>query len=184
VRAIGDALGLDRFGLWGFSGGGPFVLGAAAGLGERVTGAVVLGSPAPGLYELDPAEEYETERERMLAETPADWLARLQPRHAAFAEFAIETLNIALAESAEGWLEDDAAMAGDWGFDLAAVRAPVRIRHGRGDTAVPVERGELLASRVPRAELLVADEDGHQDVHFRYMDEDFAWLAAHASATA
>jgi pimeloyl-ACP methyl ester carboxylesterase len=180
VRAIADALGLERFGLWGFSGGGPFVLGAAAGLGERVTGAVVLASPA---FSLGVEEDYDAAREELLGQTADDWRAALAPEHAAFAEFAIETLRIALADGPEGWQEDEAAMA-DWGFELESISTPVRIRHGGADKAVPVEHGELLGSRIPGSELLVDDEDGHQAVHFRYLDEDFAWLAAQASATA
>lgn len=184
VRAIADQLGLERFGLWGWSGGGPFVLGVAAGLAERVTGAVVLASPAPGLYELDPEEDYEAARAGMLAETPADWLGRLQPEFASFADFAIATLGMALADGAEGWREDDLAMAGDWGFELERVRVPVRIRHGRADKSVAVEHGERLGSRIPGAEVLIADDDNHQATHFRHLDDDFAWLAAQTSATA
>jgi hypothetical protein len=52
------------------------------------------------------------------------------------------------------------------------------------DKAVPAEHGELLGLRIPGAELFLANDADHQAVHFRYLDEDFAWLAAHASATA
>lgn len=47
VRAIADALGIERFAVWGFSGGGPFSLACAALLPERVVAAAVLGSLAP-----------------------------------------------------------------------------------------------------------------------------------------
>lgn len=181
VRAIADALGLDRFGLWGFSGGPPFALAAAAAMPGRVTAAVVLASPA---LSLGIEEDYDAAREELLGQTADDWRAALLPEFAAFAEFAVETLRVALAEGAEGWREDELAMAGDWGYAFESIRVPVRIRHGRADKAVPVEHGELLGSRIPGAELLVADEDGHQATHFRYLDEDFAWLAAQASATA
>lgn len=47
VRTISDVLGLDRFLVWGFSGGGPHVLACAALLPDRVQAAATVGSPAP-----------------------------------------------------------------------------------------------------------------------------------------
>ena len=47
VEAIADSLGLEHFGVWGISGGGPHALGCAALLGERVVAAASLASPAP-----------------------------------------------------------------------------------------------------------------------------------------
>jgi pimeloyl-ACP methyl ester carboxylesterase len=47
VRAIADALGLDRFVTHGRSGGGPHALACAALLGDRVAAAATLASVAP-----------------------------------------------------------------------------------------------------------------------------------------
>jgi pimeloyl-ACP methyl ester carboxylesterase len=47
VRAILDALEIERAGVWGFSGGGPYVMACAALLPERFAAAGVLCSPAP-----------------------------------------------------------------------------------------------------------------------------------------
>jgi pimeloyl-ACP methyl ester carboxylesterase len=47
VRAIADALGLDRFVTHGSSGGGPHALACAALLGDRVAAAATLASVAP-----------------------------------------------------------------------------------------------------------------------------------------
>ncbi len=47
VRAIADALDIERFGLWGYSGGGPHALACAALLPDLVTAAATLGSIAP-----------------------------------------------------------------------------------------------------------------------------------------
>src|SRR5579884_771837 len=47
VRAIADQLGIERFGVWGLSGGGPYALACAALLGDRVVAAGVVGSLAP-----------------------------------------------------------------------------------------------------------------------------------------
>lgn len=47
IAAVADALEIDRFGVIGLSGGGPYVLACAHELPERVVGAVVLGGVAP-----------------------------------------------------------------------------------------------------------------------------------------
>lgn len=47
VEAILDGLGVERAGVWGFSGGGPYVMACAALLPERFAAAGVLCSPAP-----------------------------------------------------------------------------------------------------------------------------------------
>lgn len=46
-EAIADHLGLERFGTFGWSGGGPFALAAAAAMGDRVCKVGVASSPAP-----------------------------------------------------------------------------------------------------------------------------------------
>jgi pimeloyl-ACP methyl ester carboxylesterase len=47
VRAIVDALGIERFAVWGISGGGPHALACASVLSDRVVAAATLASPAP-----------------------------------------------------------------------------------------------------------------------------------------
>jgi pimeloyl-ACP methyl ester carboxylesterase len=47
VSAIANALGFDRIGVWGHSGGGPHALACAARLPELVVGVVALASWAP-----------------------------------------------------------------------------------------------------------------------------------------
>jgi pimeloyl-ACP methyl ester carboxylesterase len=47
LAAVADALNIDRFGLIGLSGGGPYVLAAAHAFPERVTAGAVLGGVAP-----------------------------------------------------------------------------------------------------------------------------------------
>jgi len=47
VATIADSLGLERFAVWGISGGGPHALGCAALLRDRVVATASLASPAP-----------------------------------------------------------------------------------------------------------------------------------------
>jgi pimeloyl-ACP methyl ester carboxylesterase len=47
TATVADALGLERFVVWGISGGGPHALACAALLPDRVAAAATIGSPAP-----------------------------------------------------------------------------------------------------------------------------------------
>jgi pimeloyl-ACP methyl ester carboxylesterase len=47
VAVVADTLGHERFAVVGLSGGGPYALACAAGLGERVTAVGLLGSVCP-----------------------------------------------------------------------------------------------------------------------------------------
>jgi pimeloyl-ACP methyl ester carboxylesterase len=47
VGAIADHLGLDRFAVWGHSGGGPHALACAALAGDRLVATAALAGPAP-----------------------------------------------------------------------------------------------------------------------------------------
>ena len=47
VRSIADALDIDRFAIWGISGGGPHALASAALLPDRLVAVASLASPAP-----------------------------------------------------------------------------------------------------------------------------------------
>lgn len=57
IEAVCDALGVERFCVWGISGGGPYALAAAALLPERVVAAATLASLAP--YDADGFDFFE-----------------------------------------------------------------------------------------------------------------------------
>lgn len=66
TAVIAEALGADRFGVWGVSGGGPHALACAALIPERLTGTAVVAGAAPydmpGLdycAGMGPANQYE-----------------------------------------------------------------------------------------------------------------------------
>lgn len=67
-----------------------------------------------------------------------------------------------------GWLDDDLALVGDWGFPLDQVGAKVTIWHGRDDLTVPLAHGEWLATHLPRAELMALPGVGHNSIVKHY----------------
>jgi pimeloyl-ACP methyl ester carboxylesterase len=89
VRAIADELGIERLGMWGFSGGGPYTLACAALLPDLVAAAAVAGSLAPwgapgldyftgmGEDNLEDMELFLSDREASRKKTHEDWEAEL-----------------------------------------------------------------------------------------------------------
>ena len=83
VASIADSMRLDRFAVWGISGGGPHALACAALLRDRVVAVASLASPAP--YKSPGLDWLKGQGEDNVAETHARWpalTARPVPRAA------------------------------------------------------------------------------------------------------
>jgi pimeloyl-ACP methyl ester carboxylesterase len=196
TSAVADALGIDRFAVVGYSHGGSHALACAALLPERVLGVASVAGLAPfgaegldwfggfgpgGAAELRAAAAGRAALEEHLAEsddgpdlTPEDEAA-LAGEWSWFFEVFDEH---ALA-GGMGFVEDDLAGVGAWGFDPADVVAPALFVHGARDRVVPASHGEWLARRVPSAELWLRPEDGHISVLDRGAAA-LAWLREQA----
>lgn len=61
----------------------------------------------------------------------------------------------------DGWIDDDFAFFGDWGFDLSRIAVPVTIWQGGRDNVIPGAHAEWLAANVPGARFHPKPEDGH-----------------------
>ncbi|MBM0234521.1 alpha/beta fold hydrolase [Micromonospora sp. STR1_7] len=82
----------------------------------------------------------------------------------------------ALRHGPEGWIDDVLAIRRGWGFDLGAIRAPVRLWHGAQDRFSPVEHSYWVASRIPRAEVEVQVGAAHFGA-VEILPRILAWLA-------
>ena len=87
-----------------------------------------------------------------------------------------EDLAEAFAQSSSAFTRDLALISGHWGFELEAVRSPVRLWHGTEDRAVPAAAGQAIAARVPGAQLTLLQGEGHFLVFERW-PEILGWLA-------
>ena len=76
-----------------------------------------------------------------------------------------------------GWVDDDLAFLGPWGFDLASIEAPTLVWYGRADVLVPPSHGDWLAANVPGCLVCVDEESGHLGVDpEREIAQNVAWL--------
>jgi pimeloyl-ACP methyl ester carboxylesterase len=81
VRELADALGIDRFALWGHSKGGSFALACAAMLPDRLVAVASLGAVAPygaeGLDWFAGVDRLNVDDFRLLTTDPVAWRRRL-----------------------------------------------------------------------------------------------------------
>jgi pimeloyl-ACP methyl ester carboxylesterase len=197
VAAIADALGIDRFGVMGHSGGGPHALACAALLPDRVAAVVCGAGSAPfgaegldwfagmapsGAASLRAAAAGRAAKERHVASgdesgpefTPADLAALAGP----WSWFA-EVVGPAVAAGPGGLIDDDLAYVAPWRFGPEQVAAPVLFLHGGRDRVIPSSHSEWLAERCPRAELRLSPDDGHISI-LTSADAALAWLRERA----
>lgn len=190
VAAIADELGIERFGVIGRSGGGPHALACAALLGDRVVRAAALASLAPcdakgldwcaGMADSnvqayhDGEENLEAELAKRAGEVrgdPESLLRFLWPElgkndRKVFGDVALRRLIAenhaeALRDNAWGWVDDVLAMRNPWGFELAAIAAPVKLWHGGDDVFSPASHTHWLGRQIPGAKVEVQPGAAH-----------------------
>jgi len=139
------------------------------------------------LYFSDPdaaRKKGQQECEQYLAATPEQVASAmstlLSPVDAAaltgdLANWLVWAMQDGLVPGDEGWWDDGVAHLAPWGFDLSAIRVPVKVWHGRQDRFVPVSHGIWLGEHIPGAETDISGEDGHLSLIGR-IGEVHAWL--------
>jgi pimeloyl-ACP methyl ester carboxylesterase len=95
---------------------------------------------------------------------------------AEFAEWGFRVMSEGAAERIEGWLEDDRALLGPWGFDPTDIRVPVLLMQGTEDLMVPPAHGRWLAERIPGVEAEISATEGHLTLLCNRVSDVHAWL--------
>ena len=83
------------------------------------------------------------------------------------------------AGGGEGWWEDWSASFTPWGFDPAAIQAPVALWHGLRDAAVPPGHSRWLAGRIPHATAHFPADQDHTNVEENNRSAAIAWVRSH-----
>jgi pimeloyl-ACP methyl ester carboxylesterase len=177
AEGVVDALGLDRFGLVGWSAGGPHALAVAAVAPEQVSRVALVGSmPPPDGVHLLPSDVRRVMRVARVAPRAAArgleaWGRKPPPptgdpaSDAAYARGRAESFRYGGL-----WLARELAYLGrPWGFELADVRAPVALWWGREDVVCPPPIAARYEQALPNATLRLVDGT-HQMIFARWRD--------------
>ena len=87
-----------------------------------------------------------------------------------FGEDLAANFREAVRTGVEGWLEDDIAFTGSWGFGLEEISVPTMIWQGSADLMVPFSHGQWLASHLPGALVHLEEGEGHLSVALGALD--------------
>jgi pimeloyl-ACP methyl ester carboxylesterase len=167
VEAVVDALALAEFAVVGYSGGAPHALAVGARLAGRVSRVACYGAIAPA-EELGLAEwtkEHGADMHEFVAALQAgeDALAPLlaeedaEARAAASPDDPIGAIILeATRDGIGGWVDDELACFGPWGFDVRDVVAPTWIWSNPSDTVTPPNHAAWLAQAIPKAFLVTS----------------------------
>jgi pimeloyl-ACP methyl ester carboxylesterase len=121
-----------------------------------------------------------------LASSPAWWMDRWGDRAGQDAAHSQEWADyLALvnrdgyADGDEGWWEDWSASFLPWGFDLAAIQAPVALWHGLHDTSPPAAHSRWLADHIPHVTAHFPPGEDHTNVEENNRSAAIAWVRSH-----
>jgi pimeloyl-ACP methyl ester carboxylesterase len=117
---------------------------------------------------------------------PESWLRQWGDRagqDAAHGQEAAEYLALIFSDGwthgDEGWWDDWSAFLSPWGFDLAAIAAPVSLWHGLADTRCPPGHSRWLAQWMPRIVTHFPEHEDHTNIEDNNRGAAFEWLRAH-----
>ena len=200
VATVADALGIDRFGIVAYSGGGPYAVACAVGLPDRVTSVGVVSGDGPaempnfrdGMGKTDalmiriarwasPVGRLAINQARRQAERAPEKFSGQFDKELSPPDVAVhgaagmrDAVRVAFLEStrhgARGIVEDYRIWSAPTGLDYTAVRCPVRIWHGDADAVVPVQHARYVAGLIPGAELELMPGIGHLHTAARWHD--------------
>jgi RNA polymerase sigma factor (sigma-70 family) len=170
LAAVADAAALERFVLFGVSGGGPTAILYAVANPERVSHLVLYGTYTRGRYRRG---ERETEQSRLLIDLMrVGWGGTVPAFRQVFSSFFIPSAG----EEQKRWYDEmqQASSSGEMAARLwlsntqidvsdtaRRVRRPALVLHARNDRAVPYEEGRRLASLIPDARFVTLETDNH-----------------------
>jgi pimeloyl-ACP methyl ester carboxylesterase len=189
VETIANRLGIDRFAVEGSSSGSAHALATAALLEGRVLRLACVAPMAP--YDELGRREWSKGQDPEVVEY-VGWCLEGEDRMAV--EFAREDANLREAADADdpsqradfeqtrhgiwGWVDDELAVFGPWGFDVSNIDAATAIWYDPDETVLPRQHAEWLASKIPGATLVTTAALGHRADGDPRPDWDrlFSWL--------
>ncbi len=191
VVELADALGLDRFGVGGVSGGAPYALACAYKIPRRLTVAGIIS----GLGPLDTPEAlgamaregrilFDLTRRLPPLANATSWAVAQVVEHwpERYLERMVQSMpecdrqilarpevrQMVLADTAEAFRQGGRGLAREavlysrpWGFRLEDIRMPVQLWQGDADLSVPLSMARAMASAIPDCRATYFPGEGH-----------------------
>lgn len=188
AAALMDHLGIDRFGMLGYSIGGVYALACGYALPWRVTGIELVSSIAPNMFQAKVAAAMSpvvaatvaaarddpdalVQNLNSMRECPEQFFALFAgalppPDQSVMSEAGVKAgLQLDCAETlrqgARSMVRDFTLASRDWGFPLEGIKTGVSIWHGTADVNAPPAMGEFIASLLQNSRLRLLEEEGH-----------------------
>ncbi len=171
AAALVQGLGLERVHVVGHSMGGMIAQELVLALPDLVDGLVLVGTSAGGADRINPdptstarlvPDPHLTHEQNMRATFPVVTAPGYFDRNPDDLE---EMVRVRMSKPTPLYAYyrqlSAAASWGGSGSRLAAIAAPTLVIHGDQDALLPLENGQLLAERIPQAELCVLPGTGH-----------------------
>jgi pimeloyl-ACP methyl ester carboxylesterase len=209
VASVADHLGIDRFGVLGYSAGGPYALASARALPDRLTFAGIVSGVGPaetprfrdGMGKTDaimtrlarlapPLARLAITAATKQAERSPEKFSRSFDKELSPPDLEIhkepatrQALRAIFLESTRrgpaGVVHDYRIWARPSGLPLEEVDFPMRVWHGDADAIVPMHHAEYVVGRLANAELTVLPGVGHLHTLERWRE----FLSAAATAS-
>tara|TARA_R110000850_G_scaffold265411_1_gene395153 strand:- start:102 stop:950 length:849 start_codon:yes stop_codon:yes gene_type:complete len=194
LRELADHLGLERFSVSGFSGGGVFAMATAHDLGERAEMLTIAATPAVPLMSnpFDYASDLTANVWRAALEDPDKLAIELQtltaspdtladalisatgpdeaehlssePVYKAFRKSTRTALQQGSTESAQAFARDSRLVADQWPFRPEDLDLPIQVIHGQCDELVHKQHQSALIKHLADAESSLLAGEGHYSV--------------------
>jgi pimeloyl-ACP methyl ester carboxylesterase/DNA-binding CsgD family transcriptional regulator len=172
LEAVVDALGLERFALFGHSQGGAVGIEYVVRHAQRVSHFVLLGAYARGWFKRGLPPEHMEELEAQLKLVETGWGREDASYRRMFASqfmpgATLEQLHSLSELQRVSATPRDAVrlLRAMWGLDVSPslpnVRSPTLVVHARGDLRCPFEQGRAIASTIPQARFVPLESQNH-----------------------
>lgn len=208
VTSLADHLGLDRFAILGYSGGGPYAAACALSIPERISRLGIVSGAGP-FTEPALVESIPQANLRFLhLSHQRPWLSRMMIRamgvmtrlapgsvidgvRAALPEADLAIINLpgvqqtflamvreAMRNGPRGPQHETLLMVTEWDFRPHDIHIPVFLWHGDVDQNTPVAMGHYMADAIPDSQAKFYPGEGHLSLFKKIADEILRTLAA------
>ena len=194
IVQLADGLGLERFSILAYSGGGPFALACASEIPDRLEKVVIVSGMGPadapeakkGAAMLIPKAPKLILKgmSNMVVKKPEKLESNMRKGFPEVDKRILDipgvqaamnkTLKEAFSSGYKGALEDANIYKHEWGFELTEIHLPVHLWHGALDENVKIETARYLAEQLPDCKFLLNEKEGHLSLIYHHSDEIFS----------